>query len=67
MRSIYDLTTAEAYQLLTGHFGHELPSFDAIDSADWGRDFCLQYFLRHSDEELARAGVNWQEPEELGP
>jgi hypothetical protein len=63
MRSIYTLTTEEAYRLLADHFGHELPPLAAIDNEDWGRDFVLQYLLRHSEEELAQAGLNWQEAE----
>jgi hypothetical protein len=64
MRSIYDLSTEEAYRLLTEHFGYELPPFDAIENEDWGRDFVLQSFLRFSAEELERAGLNWSEVDE---
>jgi hypothetical protein len=63
MRSIYDLTTEEAYRLLTEQFGHELPPLDAIENEDWGRDFVLQYFLRYSEEELTAAGLDWHEVE----
>jgi hypothetical protein len=66
VRSIYDLSTKEAYGLLTGQFGHagELPPLDAIENEEWGRDFVLQYFLRHSASELADAGLNWDYVEE---
>jgi hypothetical protein len=57
MRSIHDLTTAEAYRLATEHFGHELPPLDAVENEDWGRDYVLQCLLRHSDEELAAVGL----------
>jgi hypothetical protein len=56
-RSIYDLTTEEAYRLVGEHFGHELPPLEAVENEDWGRDYVLQHFLRHATEELAAAGV----------
>lgn len=59
MRCIYDLTTEEAYSLVQNHFGHELPPLDAVENEDWGRDYVLQHFLRHSEEELAQAGLSW--------
>ncbi len=64
MRNIYELTTAEAYQLVTKHFGHELPPLDAIENEDWGCDLVLQYFLQHSPDELAAADLAWQEAAE---
>jgi hypothetical protein len=66
MRSIYDLTTEEAYRLVTEHFGHDLPPLDAVENEDWGRDYVLQHFQRHSEEELAAAGLTWREPDETG-
>jgi hypothetical protein len=63
MRSVYDLTTEEAYQLVAGHFGHELPPLDAVENEDWGRDYVLQHLLRHTAEELAAAGLTWEEGE----
>jgi hypothetical protein len=59
MRSIYDLTTHEAYHLVRDHFGHELPPLDAVENEDWGRDYVLQYFQRHTAAELAEAGLQW--------
>ncbi len=62
MRSIYDLTTEEAYQIVTERLGHPLPPLDAAENEDWGRDFILQHFLRHTPEELAAFGFSL-EPE----
>jgi hypothetical protein len=59
MRSIYELSTEEAYQLVTEHFGHPLPPLDAVENEDWGRDYVLQHFQRHSIEELVAAGLTW--------
>ena len=56
MRSIHELATEEAYHLVAEHFGHPLPPLDAIENEDWGRDYVLQHFQRHSTEELAAAG-----------
>lgn len=61
MRSIYDLSTEEAYRLVHDVFGHELPPLDAVENEDWGRDYVLQHFQLHSAEELAAAGLSWQE------
>jgi len=61
MRSIYELTTAEAYQFVREHFGHELPPLEAVENEDWGRDYVLQHFQRHSPAELAAAGLTWEE------
>jgi hypothetical protein len=61
MRSIFDLTTEEAYHLIHDRFGHELPPLDAIENEDWGRDYVLQYFQRLAPEELAEAGLTWDE------
>ena len=63
MRSIHELTTEEAYRIVAGHFGHELPPLEAVENEDWGRDYVLQHFRLHSDEELAAVGLSWQEPE----
>jgi len=62
MRSVYDLTTEEAYRLVRDHFGHELPPLDAVENEDWGRDYVLQHLQRHSAEELATVGLTWDEP-----
>jgi hypothetical protein len=65
MRSIYELTTEEAYHLVHDAFGHELPPLDAVENEDWGRDYVLQHFLKHTREELAAAGLTWEENLEL--
>ncbi len=57
MRNIHDLTTEEAYRIVSAQLGHELPPLDAVENEDWGRDYVLQHFLRHSAEELARLGL----------
>jgi hypothetical protein len=62
MRSIYDLSTAEAYAIVRDQLGHELPPLDAVENEDWGRDYVLQHFLRHSAEELARLGFSLDVP-----
>lgn len=59
MRSIHDLTTEEAYRLVREHFGHALPPLDAVENEDWGRDYVLQHFQQHTNEELAAAGLRW--------
>ena len=41
MRSIYELSTEEAYHLAAEHFGHDLPPLDAVENEDWGRDYVL--------------------------
>jgi hypothetical protein len=63
MRCIYDLTTEEAYRLVTDQFGHELPPLEAVENEDWGRDYVLQHFQLHPDEELAAVGLTWEEGE----
>ena len=60
MRRIHDLTTEEAYRLVAERFGHELPPLDAVQNEDWGRDYVLQHFQRHTPEELAAAGLTWE-------
>jgi hypothetical protein len=63
MRSIYELTTEEGYRLVSDVFGHELPPLEAVENEDWGRDYVLQHFQRHSRNELAAAGLTWESPE----
>ena len=59
MRSIFDLSTEEAYHMVRDSFGHELPPLDAVDNEDWGRDYVLQHFQLHTAEALAAAGLTW--------
>jgi len=61
MRSVHDLSTEEAYQLVSEHFGHELPPLDAVENEDWGRDYVLQHLQQHTVEELAVVGLTWDE------
>ncbi len=62
LRSIYDLTTEEAYHLVATRFGDDLPPLDAVENEDWGRDYILQHFLRYSPEELALLGLTMANP-----
>jgi hypothetical protein len=61
MRSIYELTTEEAYRIVVERFGHELPPLDAVENEDWGRDYVLQKLLEHTAEELLAAGLLMEE------
>jgi hypothetical protein len=55
---ITDLGVAEAYELLTVHFGLVcLPPLEAIENEDWGRDFLLSKFLDLPAEALVAAGL----------
>ena len=63
MRSIYDLTTEEAYRLVSERFGHDLPPLDAVENEDWGRDYVLQHFQKYTAEELAAAGLTLDGPD----
>jgi hypothetical protein len=57
MRSIYDLSTEEAYRVVAEHFGQPLPPLDAIENEDWGRDYVLQKLLQQSESELAKLQI----------
>ncbi len=57
MRSIHDLTTEEAYRLVSEHFKHALPPLEAVENEDWGRDYVMQKLLEHSDAELSEIQV----------
>lgn len=57
MRSIYDLSTEEAYRIVAEVLGHALPPLDAVENEDWGRDYVLQHFEKHSAAELAHIGL----------
>ena len=63
MRSIYDLSTEEAYRIVADVLKHALPPFEAVDNEDWGRDYVLQHFQMHSNAELERIGLAWGPPE----
>jgi hypothetical protein len=56
--SIVELGVAEAYDILTRHFGVTcLPPLDAIENEDWGRDYLLSRLFDMSAAELATAGL----------
>jgi hypothetical protein len=57
MKRVCDLTTEVAYRLVAEHFGHPLPPLEAVENEDWGRDYVLQHFQRHTAEELAAVGL----------
>ena len=59
LRSVYDLTTEEAYRIAAEQFGHELPPLEAVENEDWGRDYILQRLRQHTDEELAAIGISF--------
>jgi hypothetical protein len=61
MRWIHDLTTEEAYRIVAEQLGHPLPPLDAVENEDWGRDYVMQHFERHTAEELAAVGLTWEE------
>ncbi len=64
LRSVYELSTEEAFRLVREHFGHELPPLEAVENEDWGRDYVLQHFQRHTSEELAAVGLTWRQSED---
>ncbi len=64
LRSIYELSTKEAYQIVSERFGHDLLPLPAVENEDWGRDYVLQHFLRQTDAELAAAGLTWERPDD---
>jgi hypothetical protein len=60
-RSIHDLSTEEAYRIVSEQLGHALPPLDAVENEDWGRDYVLQHFERYSAAELAQRGLRMSE------
>ncbi len=55
---IVELGVAEAYELMTRHFGVTgLPPLEAIENEDWGRDSLLSRFQDFSADALAEAGL----------
>ncbi len=62
---VVELGVAEAYTLLTEHFGVTgLPPLDAIENEDWGRDYLLGQFTEFPAEALAEAGLTLRDDEE---
>jgi hypothetical protein len=65
-RSIFDLTTEEAYGIVSEQLGHELPPLDAVENEDWGRDYVLQCFQRHSAEQLTQLALTMEPARSAG-
>jgi hypothetical protein len=60
---IVELGVAEAYELLTVHFGVTgLPPLDAIENEDWGRDLLLSRLMEMPAAALAAAGITRDDP-----
>lgn len=57
MRSIFDLTTEEAWHILATQLGEEVPPLEAVINEDWGRDYLLQRLLRLPQDTLLRLGI----------
>jgi hypothetical protein len=58
LTSIVELGVAEAYDILTRHFGVScLPPLEAIENEDWGRDYLLSRLFDMPSAELATAGL----------
>jgi hypothetical protein len=51
--------TDPGLDLVSEHFGHDLPPLEAVENEAGGCDYVLRYFRRHSEEELGRAGLTW--------
>ncbi len=63
---LVELGVAEAYALLTERFGvDDLPSLEAIENEDWGRDYLLSRFLAIPAEVLASAGITLREDDDF--
>jgi hypothetical protein len=60
---VVELGVAEAYVLLTEHFGQTgLPPLEAIENEDWGRDYLLSRFEEVPAILLAAAGLTLESP-----
>jgi hypothetical protein len=57
MRSLFDLTTAEAHALVVRHVDDDVPPLDAVENEDWGRDFLLQKLADLPPERLLALGL----------
>ncbi|MGF1580560.1 MAG: hypothetical protein ACFCD0_14455 [Gemmataceae bacterium] len=58
-RSLYDLTTEEAYYL-AAEIAEDLPPLEAVENEDWGRDYVLQQFQQLTEAELLQLGLTWE-------
>ena len=64
MTPVVELGVDDAYRLLTERFGvADLPPLLAIENEDWGRDMLLSRFQQLTPEQLAEAGLTWDEAE----
>jgi hypothetical protein len=64
---IVELGVAEAYALLTGHFGQDdLPPLEAIENEDWGRDLLLSRLQMIPAAALAEAGITTVDADDEG-
>jgi hypothetical protein len=62
---IVELGVAEAYDILTRHFGVSgLPPLDSIENEDWGRDYVLSRLFDMPASELAEAGLATHESQD---
>lgn len=57
VRSIFDLTTEEAWRILAELLGEEIPSLEAVQNEDWGRDYILQKLLSLPPHTLGELGL----------
>ncbi len=64
LRSLFDLSTAEAYAIAVQVVNGDLPDQAAIENEDWGRDLVLQTLAALSDRELAALGLRRDETDE---
>lgn len=62
IRSIFDLSTEEAYRVISREGKVDLPSQDVIDNEDWGRDYVLECFLSWDAATLKRHGLTLEPP-----
>jgi len=64
MTPVVELGVDDAYRLLTERFGvADLPPLLAIENEDWGRDMLLSRFQQLTPEQLAEAGLTWDDAE----
>ncbi|MCS7166845.1 MAG: hypothetical protein RMI91_08930 [Gemmatales bacterium] len=57
MRSIYDLTTEEAWRIVKEQLHKDVPPLEAVQNEDWGRDYILQELLKEPPETLIHLGL----------
>ncbi|MCS7160961.1 MAG: hypothetical protein RMJ19_10870 [Gemmatales bacterium] len=57
MRSLFELSTEEAWRLLAEHLRQDVPPLEAVQNEDWGRDYILQRLLQQPHETLHQLGI----------